>query len=47
VITEKDAVKFKHFLSRIPKSVQVLSLCVEITITSNKDQFLERIRHLL
>ncbi len=47
VTTEKDAVKLKIFLDKIPADCRLLSLKVKISIVEGKDQFFERIHRLL
>jgi tetraacyldisaccharide 4'-kinase len=47
VTTEKDAVKLKLFLGMFPGSFRVLSLNIRISIVDGKEQFFERIDHLL
>jgi len=47
ITTEKDAVKFEHFLDMFPKEITILSLRIRIDITEGEGQFLERIDRIL
>lgn len=47
VTTQKDAVKLREFISEFNKDIEVLSLKAEVSITTNKELFLERINYLL
>jgi tetraacyldisaccharide 4'-kinase len=47
ITTEKDYVKLKYFLNKIPERIRVLFLKIEIVITDGKEKFLEGIDHIL
>ncbi|HBR15167.1 MAG TPA: tetraacyldisaccharide 4'-kinase [Candidatus Omnitrophica bacterium] len=47
VTTQKDAVKLEQWLRFFPASFKVLSLQIKISIVKGKEEFFERIDHLL
>lgn len=47
VTTQKDAVKLEHLLRIFPAFLRLLSLRITISIVKGKEEFFERIDHLL